>query len=475
MKRNDSMLTRVEDYFRYRRALGYALRIEGAMLLNFARFGDKEGHRGPLTCDLAIRWARLPSKADRLYWARRIEVLIGFARYCKIFDPQTEIPPRQLFGPAHRRKTPYIYSCRQLEELLSAARQLPRDGQLQTYYTLFGLLACTGLRISEALAVAIAFPTRPCASHFESSRCGLAGSKTANGLASTTYGIRLPAVCFLNGALARPHKKTASTGCRTISVTSGCPRPIGIFQPLQNSLPPQRSDSNLRPENPLLDEYAGIPLKRFARPLLDFLSQGEMQAILQAMDDSWSGRRDHLLFLFLYNTGARVSEALSVRVQDVQRDDYRAVQLLGKGRKQRTVPLWKETAHHIRAWLKLAGLKPDQPLLPNRFGRTMTRTAVQQRLQLHVRIAQLNCPSLRRRRISPHTIRKATAMSLLQSGVAASVIALWLGHEDPTTTHQYIEADLLMKEQALRRLQPPKERHTRFKPRADLLTFLDSL
>jgi site-specific recombinase XerD len=218
-----------------------------------------------------------------------------------------------------------------------------------------------------------------------------------------------------------------------------------------------------------------IPLKRFARPLLGFLSQGEMQALLQAMDDSWSGRRDHLLFLFLYNTGARVSEALSVRVQDVQRNDYRAVQLLGKGRKQRTVPLWKETAQHIRTWLKLAGLKPEQPLLPNRFGRPMTRTAVQQRLQLHVRTAQASCPSLRRRRISPYTIRHATAMNLFQSGVAAPVIALWLGHEDPATTHQYIEADLLMKEQALQRLQPPKERRTRFKPRGDLLNFLDSL
>jgi integrase/recombinase XerD len=218
-----------------------------------------------------------------------------------------------------------------------------------------------------------------------------------------------------------------------------------------------------------------IPLKRFARPLLDFLSQSEMQALLQAMDNSWSGRRDYLLFLFLYNTGARVSEALSVRVQDVQRDDYRAVQLLGKGRRQRTVPLWKQTAQHIRAWLKFAALKPDQPLLPNRFGGPMTRTAVQQRLQLHLQTAQANCPSLRRRGLSPHTIRHATAMSLLQSGVAASVIALWLGHEDPATTHQYIEADLLMKEQALRRLQPPKERPTRFKPRADLLTFLDGL
>ena len=218
-----------------------------------------------------------------------------------------------------------------------------------------------------------------------------------------------------------------------------------------------------------------IPLKRFARPLLGFLSESEMQAILQAIDNSWSGRRDHLLFLFLYNTGARVSEALSVRVQDVQRDEYRAVQLLGKGRKQRTVPLWKETAKHIRAWLKLADLKPDQPLLPNRFGKPMTRTAVQQRLRLHVQAAQTNCPSLHRRGISPHTIRHATAMNLLQSGVAAPVIALWLGHEDPATTHQYIEADLLMKEQALRRLQPPKERCARFKPRADLLTFLDNL
>src|ERR1700675_1698836 len=100
------------------------------------------------------------------------------------------------------------------------------------------------------------------------------------------------------------------------------------------------------------------------------------------MDDSWSGRRDHLLFLFLYNTGARVSEALSVRVQDVQRNDYRAVQLLGKGRKQRTVPLWKETAQHIRAWLRLADLTADQPLLPNRFGKPMTRTAFTKRLHL---------------------------------------------------------------------------------------------
>ena len=153
MKLSDSMQRRVEDYLRYRRALGYALRIEGGMLLNFARFADKDGHRGPLTSDLATRWAQLPATPDRLYWARRIEVLIGFARYCKIFDSRTEIPPRHLFGPAHRRKTPYIYSCRQLEELVFAAGQLTWDRKMHTYATLFGLLACTGLRISEALGL----------------------------------------------------------------------------------------------------------------------------------------------------------------------------------------------------------------------------------------------------------------------------------------------------------------------------------
>ena len=136
----------------------------------------------------------------------------------------------------------------------------------------------------------------------------------------------------------------------------------------------------------------------------------------------------------------------------------------------------RRTRLNIRAWLHLSGLKPDQPLLPNRFGSPMTRTAVQQRLRLYVRAAQNNCPSLRNRRIlSPHTIRHPTAMHLLQSGVATPVIALWLGHEDPATTHQYIEADLIMKENALRRLQPLKGKHFRFRPRPQLLQFLDSL
>ena len=153
MKTTGTMIAQVEDYLRYRRSFGYALRHEGGMLLNFGRFADQSGHRGPLTRDLAIRWARLPVGTDRLYWARRIEVLIGFARYRQIFDPRTEIPPRHLFGPAHRRKAPYIYSCDQLRALVAAGCQMSPPNGLRplTYATLLGLLSCTGLRISEAL------------------------------------------------------------------------------------------------------------------------------------------------------------------------------------------------------------------------------------------------------------------------------------------------------------------------------------
>jgi site-specific recombinase XerD len=223
-------------------------------------------------------------------------------------------------------------------------------------------------------------------------------------------------------------------------------------------------------------QIMAIPVKRFTRPMMTFLSVEEMHAVLQSTGDSWTGRRDHLLLLFLYNTGARVSEAITVSVRDVQRHDFQAVELLGKGRKERMVPLWKETSRAIRNWVKSGGLTADQLLFPNRFGTAMTRTAVQQRLHLHVQTAaNERCPSLRERHLSPHTIRHTTAMHLLQSGVTTPVIALWLGHEDPATTHQYIEADLKMKEVALTRLQPPREKQSRFKATTGILRFLENL
>jgi integrase len=153
MSQSTPMVRLVEEYLDYRRRLGYQLRIEGQMLLEFARYADRSGHCGPLTTELAVRWARLPAEAAPLYQARRLEVVRCFARYRAVFDPATEIPPKGVLGSAHRRTTPHIYSEAELSALLAAARQLPSSTGLRphTYATLFGMISCTGLRISEAL------------------------------------------------------------------------------------------------------------------------------------------------------------------------------------------------------------------------------------------------------------------------------------------------------------------------------------
>ena len=151
-----TMLEKVNRYLEFRRSLGYQLRIEGRLLQQFAVFADAAGHRGPLTTELALRWARLPEKGDRLYWARRLEVVRCFAKHLSAVESGTQVPLRGLLGRAHRRTTPHIFSEAEIAALLAAARQLiPRRGlRPRTYATLIGLLVCTGLRISEALRLA---------------------------------------------------------------------------------------------------------------------------------------------------------------------------------------------------------------------------------------------------------------------------------------------------------------------------------
>jgi len=150
-----TMLELAEEYLASRRNLGYALMIEGAELVRFARYADRIGHRGPISTQLAVQWSKLPVGADPIYWARRLDIVRRFARYRALFDPATEIPQPGLLGRAYRRPTPYIYSDDEVAALLKAARSLGPAGGLRphTYETLFGLLACTGLRISEALGL----------------------------------------------------------------------------------------------------------------------------------------------------------------------------------------------------------------------------------------------------------------------------------------------------------------------------------
>jgi site-specific recombinase XerD len=227
---------------------------------------------------------------------------------------------------------------------------------------------------------------------------------------------------------------------------------------------------------PIAQRVLAIPLKRFTRPALTFLSRDEVAAVLDAPDGStWSGHRDRVLFTVLYNTGVRVSEAIAIRRSDVSLDGVRSVRLLGKGRKQRTVPLWKSTAEQLRGWAARIGPEPNGHLFPNRSGGPLSRSGVEKRLRDAVAGAAERCPGLRGEKVSPHTMRHTTAMHLLQSGVDLTVIALWLGHESTVTTHHYVEANLAIKDEALARLSEIPTKAVRFRPKDDLLQFLESL
>lgn len=225
-----------------------------------------------------------------------------------------------------------------------------------------------------------------------------------------------------------------------------------------------------------VERALAVPMKRFERPMLGYLTREEMLAVLGQPGSSWTSQRDHLLLAMLYNTGARVSEIIGVRVADVVLEGAACVHLQGKGRKQRSVPLWKSTVREIRTWLRLnPKLRDHAILLSSREGRVMSRSSVTQRLELAVTRAATEQPNILKKRISPHVLRHTTAMHLLQSGVPFNVIALWLGHESTTTTHRYVEADITMKQKALARLEAPDIKMHRFRTQDSLMRFLETL
>lgn len=226
----------------------------------------------------------------------------------------------------------------------------------------------------------------------------------------------------------------------------------------------------------LTQSVLAIPMKRFDKPLIGFLSREHIQAILQAPSAStWSGQRDRLMLATLYNTGARVSELIGMRIADVSFETGPAVLIHGKGRKERQVPLWPSTARLLKRWLQQNPRNAEQPLFTNRSGGSLTRVGITERLQLAAQTAAADYPELATRRISPHLLRHSLAMHMLQSGVDITVIALWLGHESPMTTHMYVEADVQMKRRALEAVQAPRTAAPRYRPSDRVLQFLQSL
>src|SRR6516162_2415700 len=219
-----------------------------------------------------------------------------------------------------------------------------------------------------------------------------------------------------------------------------------------------------------------VPNKRHEQRPIDFLNREEIDALLAVPNRStWMGHRDRTLLLVPVQTGLRVSELVGLKCQDVVLGTGAHVRCLGKGRKTRCTPLRPEITRTMKAWLRERHGLPEHPVFPSIRGGRLSRDAIERLIAKYTNLAQHTCPSLKRKKVSPHVLRHAAAMDLLHHGVDRSVIALWLGHESPETTRMYLHADMRLKEKALLRTTPLGIKPGRYRPRDCLLAFLESL
>lgn len=228
----------------------------------------------------------------------------------------------------------------------------------------------------------------------------------------------------------------------------------------------------------LIQGVLAIPTKRKDRRPIEYLTQAEVEAVLAAPDTkTWLGRRDRALLHLAADTGLRVSELTGLRRQDVHLGRGPHVRCLGKGRKERCTPLRRQVVQELKSWLKEVSESSDAPLFPSVRGGSLSRDAVANLLNKHVRAASAACPSLKGKHVTPHGLRHTAAVTMLESGVDQTVIALWLGHESPETTRVYLNASLRLKERALERTRPKARSAVgfRYKPNDRLLAFLEGL
>lgn len=226
----------------------------------------------------------------------------------------------------------------------------------------------------------------------------------------------------------------------------------------------------------LIRQVLAIPQKRFDKTTMSFLSDEEVRALLAAPDmGRWEGRRDRALIALAVQTGLRLAELIGLNCGDVELGTAAHVHCIGKGRKERSVPLTASTAAVLRVWTQERAGHRDEPLFPTRTGRRLSDDAVERRVATHKTVASEHCRSLQTKKLTPHVLRHTSAMSLLHAGVDVAVIALWLGHADIRSTAAYLHADLTIKERALARTTPISSKPGRYKPPDSLLAFLESL
>lgn len=231
-------------------------------------------------------------------------------------------------------------------------------------------------------------------------------------------------------------------------------------------------------QSALIQRVLAMPSKRYEKKIVGFLTRPEIDALLAAPDQTlWAGRRDRAFLLVAIQTGLRVSEMINLCTSDVVLGTGAHVRCVGKGRKERCTPLTKQASTVLGAWFKEPSLSAkDGIVFPSARGCKLSPDGVQYLLAKHLAVAQQSCPSLNKKRVSPHVLRHTAAMELLQAGVDRSVIALWLGHESVETTQIYLDANLALKEQALAKTTPSNTKTAgRYRPDDKLLAFLKGL
>ena len=226
-----------------------------------------------------------------------------------------------------------------------------------------------------------------------------------------------------------------------------------------------------------IQRVLAIPSKRYDRVQVEFLTRPEIEAVLKAPNQETStGRRDYVLLLVAVQTGLRLSELISLKWADVMLGKGAHVRCIGKGRKERCTPLTRQARTQLKARMRdLQGADTDR-VFSNIRGGPLSGDGVRYILAKHVGIAARDCPSLRRKNVTPHVLRHTMAMELLQAGVDRAVIALWLGHESVETTQIYLSANLALKQKILNKTHlPGGHRSGRYRPDDTLMAFLKGL
>lgn len=218
-----------------------------------------------------------------------------------------------------------------------------------------------------------------------------------------------------------------------------------------------------------------IPVKKADTRLVRHLTVEEMQAILDAPAPTTpNGIRDRAMLHLCFAGGLRVSELIGLRVDDLTLHPHPSILVHGKGRRQRCLPLWKETTSALRAWLAVRGAASMPELFFNARGEPMTRSGFEYILRKHTRAASKSCPSLSTKRVSPHVLRHTCALTILQATKDLRKVSLWLGHANMQTTEIYTRADPSIKLEALESVVPPKLRSGRFKATDKLIASLQA-